>query len=74
MRAAEHAARFIEEFSDRIFYGTYVRSSKQKFHIDFDKFLDKMVADEMLSKENNNKIVRKNAINLLCLEKLILKF
>ena len=65
MRDPEHASRFVEEFSDRIFYGTDVCSTEQKFHITFDKFLDKMVNDNMISKENYEKIICKNASKLL---------
>lgn len=65
MRDPDHAARFIEEFSDRIMYGTDVCSTEQTFHITFDKFLDKMVEDNMISKENYEKIVCKNAAKLL---------
>jgi len=71
MRDPEHAARFIEEFSDRIYYGTDICSPTQNFHIDFDKFLDKMVSDKMISKENYEKIIRKNAEKLLGLKNIL---
>ena len=66
MRDPEYAAKFMEEFSDRIFYGidscTYPRDT---FQYTFDAFLTKMVEDKMLSIENYEKIVRKNAEKIL---------
>ena len=47
MRDPDHAARFVEEFSDRILYGSDICVSFQNYHITFDKFLDKMVEDKM---------------------------
>ncbi|MBR5156954.1 MAG: amidohydrolase [Clostridia bacterium] len=69
MRDPEYAAKFLEEFSDRICYGTDVCSTEQTFHLDFDKFLTKMVSDKMLTKENYEKIVYKNAAKLIGLDK-----
>ena len=65
MRDPEHAARFLEEFSDRIFYGCDICASFNTFMFKFDAFLDKMVEDKMLSMENYVKIVRGNATRLL---------
>lgn len=65
MRDPEHAARFFEEFSDRIFYGCDICASFNTFMFDFDAFLDRMVDDRMLSLENYKKIVRENAVKLL---------
>lgn len=65
MRDPEFAAKFMDEFSDRIFYGTDVCAFRQTFQYDFDAFLTKMVSDGMLSQENYEKIIRKNAAKLL---------
>lgn len=69
MRDPEYAAKFLEEFSDRVLYGCDVcLSNKTAFAIAFDEFLTKMRTDGMLSEENYYKIVRGNAIKLLKLE------
>ena len=65
MRDPEYAAKFIEEFSDRIYYGTDVCNANATFQYDFDMFLTKMVEDKMISRENYEKIIRKNAEKLL---------
>lgn len=65
MRDPEYAAQFMAEFSDRIFYGADVCSVSNTFQYDFDAFLTKMVSDGMLSQENYEKIIRKNAVKLL---------
>ena len=65
MRDPEYAAQFMAEFADRIFYGADVCSVSNTFQYDFDAFLTKMVSDGMLSQENYEKIIRKNAVKLL---------
>lgn len=65
MRDPEYAARFMEEFADRILYATDVCSTTNTFQYTFNDFLTKMVADGMLSRENYEKIVRRNAAKLL---------
>lgn len=65
MRDPEFAAQFMAEFADRIFYGADVCSVSNTFQYDFDAFLTKMVSDSMLSQENYEKIIRKNAVKLL---------
>ena len=65
MRDPEYAAQFMAEFADRIFYGADVCSVSNTFQYDFDAFLTKMVTDGMLSQENYEKIIRKNAVKLL---------
>lgn len=67
-RDPEHAARFIEEFSDRLLYGCDVCATCNTHQYDFDAFLKKMLADGMMSIENYAKIVRNNAIDLLKLD------
>lgn len=65
MRDPEYAAKFITEFSDRIYYGTDVCSAKQTFQYDFDAFLTKMVNDKMISRSDYEKVIRLNALKLL---------
>ena len=68
MRDSEYAAKFMEEFSDRILYGCdqCLKSNKESYP--FKDFLEKMLDDGMLSPENYGKIVRYNAVKLLDLE------
>ena len=68
MRDPEYAARFVEEFSDRLLYGCDICGVDNTHQYIFNDFLDKMVADGMISPENYRKIVRENAIKLLKLE------
>lgn len=65
MRDREYAARFLEEFSDRVLYGCDFCAVTNTHQFALDKFLDDMVADGYLSMENYKKIVRENAIKLL---------
>jgi len=68
MRDPEYAARFIEEFSDRILYGCDICQAFNEFPYQFDAFLTQMREDKMISEENYYKFVRGNAIKLLKLE------
>ena len=69
MRDPEYAAKFIEEFSDRILYGCDIcLTVNAGFAFEFDEFLTRMREDGMISEENYYKIVRGNAIKLLKLE------
>jgi len=68
MRDREYAARFMEEFADRIYYGCDVCTKITTFQYEFSDFLIEMVNDGYLSKENYIKIVRNNAAKLLGLE------
>ena len=65
MRDPEYAARFIEEFADRIFYGTDVGATYSTFQYDFDAFLTQMVQEGKISQTNYEKIIRLNAVKLL---------
>ena len=69
MRDPEYAAKFIEEFSDRIFYGADVCAVTNTFQYTFDDFLTKMLEDGMISQTNYEKIIRLNALKLLGLDK-----
>ncbi len=69
MRDPEHAARFIEEFADRIYYGCdFCAPSNIKYPYAFKDFIEKMREDKMISEENYRKIVRENALKLLSRE------
>ena len=65
MRDKEYAARFLEEFADRVLYGCDFCAVTNEHQFALDRFLDGMVADGYLSMENYKKIVRENAIKLL---------
>ena len=65
MRDPEYAAKFLTEFSDRIYYGTDVCAVTQTFQYRFDEFLTGLVTDKMITEETYEKIVRKNAAKLL---------
>ena len=65
MRDREHAAKFIEEFSDRILYGCDICAKVNTFPFDFDAFLSDMRESGEMSDENYRKIVRENAVRLL---------
>ena len=65
MRDREHAAKFIEEFSDRLLYGCDICMPGQTFPFDFDAFLTSMRESGEISEENYCKIVRENAIRIL---------
>lgn len=67
MRDPEYAARFIEEFSDRIMYGCDICTATQTFSRKFNEFLDGMYDDGMISAENYYKLVRGNAKRVLSL-------
>ena len=68
MRDPEHAARFFEEFSDRIMYGCDICTVHCDFAFEFRAFLDKLYDDGKLSAENYRKILRDNAIRILKLD------
>ena len=68
MRDPEYAVKFVEEFSDRLLYGCDICGMDNTHQYVFNDFLDKMVADGMISEKNYYKIVRGNAVKLLNLE------
>lgn len=68
MRDPEFAAKFLEEFSDRILYGCDICHVYNTFQYNFDTFLTNLCKEGKLSEENYRKIVRKNAIRLLKLD------
>ena len=71
MRDPEYAAKFLEEFSDRVMYGIDSSSTLCDFQYEFDEFLTKMLKDGMLSLENYKKITYKNAAKLLNVDEKI---
>lgn len=64
-RDPEYAARFIEEFSDRILMGYDVCSKNNVHQYQFNSFMEDMVSRGYVSEENYIKIVRQNAEKLL---------
>ena len=65
MRDREHAARFIEEFSDRLLYGCDICMPQQGFPFAFDEFLTDMRCHGEISEANYRKLVRENACRIL---------
>lgn len=68
MRDREHAAAFIEEFSDRLMYGCDICLHGQTFPFAFDAFLTSMRESGEISEENYYKLVRGNAERILGLK------
>lgn len=68
MRDPDYAARFIEEFSDRVLYGCDICSRANVHMYKFNDFLNKMVEDGAISEQNYRKLVRENAVKLLKLD------
>ncbi len=67
-RDPEYAARFIEEFSDRLMFGIDLCASFNTHHLEYDEFLNKMCEDKYITLENYYKFVRGNAERLLNLK------
>ena len=65
MRDREYAARFIEEFADRLYYGCDVCAVCNTHPFGFDAFLTDLRNTGEISEENYRKIVRENAVRLL---------
>lgn len=68
MRDPENAVRFLNTFSDRIFYGCDCYALDNKYPAEFDHFLDKLVYHGKLDMEVYTKIVRGNAKKILKLD------
>ena len=68
MRDPDFAAKFIEEFADRLLYGCDICSPSADFAFKFRDFLYEMVESGKISEENYRKIARENAIRILKLE------
>jgi len=67
MRDPEYAAKFLTEFQDRVYYGNDVCDISNTHQYHFDAFLTKLVTEGMISRDVYEKIIRKNAVKLLCL-------
>lgn len=65
MRDPEYAVKFLNEFADRVYYGADVCANIQTFQYDFLAFLEGLVNDGGLSRDNYEKIMYKNAEKLL---------
>ena len=64
MRDPEFAAKFIEEFSDRLMYACDICHPHNTHPFIFNEFLDNMVETGMISPENYAKFVRENAVRV----------
>lgn len=65
MRDPEYAARFMDEFADRIFYGCDICAPGENHWFAFRDFLNQMLDDGIVKSEVYRKIVRGNAEKLL---------
>lgn len=65
MRDPEYAAKFLTEFSDRVFYGSDVCYASQTFQYDFVNFLESLYKEGGISLDTYEKICYKNAEKLL---------
>ena len=63
MRDPDYAYRFIEEFADRLLFGTDICAPTNVFKLS--AWLDESVMNGCISQENYNKICRGNALKLL---------
>ena len=63
MRDPEFAYQFLEEFQDRLFFGTDICAPSDWFELSF--FLDDAVENGHISQECYNKVCRENALRLL---------
>lgn len=68
MRDPEHAASFMTEFADRIFYGCDICAVTNTHPFYFRDFFDKMYEDNCISDTVYRKICRENAVKLLGLD------
>ena len=65
MRDPAYAARFLEEFQDRVFYGCDISGVSCKYPFAFSDFLEELRKNGSLSETAYRKIVRENALRLL---------
>ena len=65
MRDPEFTAKFLNEFSDRVYYGADVCAARQTFQYTFLEYLESLVKDNSISQEIYEKIMYKNAEKLL---------
>jgi predicted TIM-barrel fold metal-dependent hydrolase len=63
IRDPEYAAKFLDEFQDRLFYGTDICCANQA--IELPEFLLKLMHEKKISEAVFNKIARENALKLL---------
>ena len=63
MRDPEFGYKFLEEFQDRLYFGTDICAPHNVFHLS--KFLDDAVMEGHISQECYNKVSRENALKLL---------
>lgn len=65
MRDPDYAARFIEEFSDRLLYGCDICRNDNTHPFGFKDFLENMLENGAVSEQNYIKLIRGNAEKLL---------
>lgn len=69
MRDPEFGYKFLEEFQDRLYFGTDICTPKQEGSLILSKFLDDAVENRHISQECYNKVCRENTLRLLKMDK-----
>jgi predicted TIM-barrel fold metal-dependent hydrolase len=70
-RDEEYAATFMNEFQDRLMYGTDICSSSGKLPAPLKEFMIKLRDEGKISEAVFQKIARENAIRVLSLEDIV---
>ncbi len=65
MQDADYTAAFLNEFADRVYYGTGAYSKNDTYPFELDKFLKELVENGKLKTSAYEKMIRKNAEKLL---------
>lgn len=69
MRDPEFGYKFLEEFKDRLYFGTDICVPNQDERLILTKFLDDAVTNGHISQDCYNKVCRENALRLLKMDK-----
>lgn len=67
-RDKESAVKFLNEFSDRVMFGTDICSPANNHHLSLSKFYDDLYDEDLISETVYKKICRENAIRILKLD------
>lgn len=65
MSDEDYTAAFLNEFADRVYYGTGACSANETYPFEVDKFLMRLVEDGKLERNAYERIIRQNAEKLL---------
>jgi predicted TIM-barrel fold metal-dependent hydrolase len=64
-RDEDHALRFLEEFQDKLMFGTDICSVQNTHHLALSRFYDRLYDGKLISEQIYRKICRDNAIRIL---------